>query len=138
MSESFADLGACDVKFRAPNDSAEARPFDEDAPDVAGRSGTVGDARPLPVMEDTLCDAPCLGGFCFRSCKALAKAFSFVRTKVASCCDIIALVSGCVACWRENQLLFPVNIPSQTLPRLLSPFLLLVRHGIGTKAGVKV
>lgn len=73
------------MKFSEPKDKAEARPLDEDAPDVAGRSGTVGDERPLVVTEETLCEAPCRGVFCFRNWRALARAFSCVRTNVASC-----------------------------------------------------
>lgn len=81
------------MKFKAPKESADASPLDEDAPEVAGRSATVGEVRPLVVTEDTLCDAPCRGVFCFRSCKALAKAFSCVRTNVASCYVRSMLVS---------------------------------------------
>lgn len=55
------------MKFRDPNDRAEARPLDEDALEVAGRSGTVGEARPFVATEDTLCEAPCRGAFCLRS-----------------------------------------------------------------------
>lgn len=86
MRANFADLAVCDVKFREPKDSAAASPFEEDAVAVDGRSGTVvGVVSPAVGTEDTLCEAPCRGGFCLRSCKALARAFSCVRTKVASC-----------------------------------------------------
>lgn len=86
MSASLADLAVCDVKLREPKDKAAASPFDDDAVAVAGRSGTVvGDMRPVVGTEETLCEAPCRGGVCLRSCKALANAFSWVRTKLDSC-----------------------------------------------------
>lgn len=86
MRANFADLAVCDVKFREPKDSAAASPLEEDAVAVDGRSGTVvGVVSPAVGTEDTLCEAPCRGGFCLRSCRALARAFSCVRTKVASC-----------------------------------------------------
>lgn len=86
MRANFADLAVCDVKFREPKDSAAASPLEEDAVAVDGRSGTVvGVVSPAVGTEETLCEAPCRGGFCLRSCKALARAFSCVRTKVASC-----------------------------------------------------
>lgn len=76
----MADLVDWDVKLKEPNDRAEARPLEEEAPEVAGLSGTVGDERALVLIDETLCEAPWRGPFCLRSCNELASAFSCVRT----------------------------------------------------------
>ena len=99
MRANFADLAVCDVKFREPKDSAAASPLEEDAVAVDGRSGTVvGVVSPAVGTEETLCEAPCRGGFCLRSCKALARAFSCVRTKVASCYGTRVESVSCSSC----------------------------------------
>lgn len=86
MRASFADLTLCDVKLSEPSDKAAASVLDVDA-DVEGRSGTIGEAGTTTgATDDTLWEEPWRGAFCRRNCKALARAFSWVRTKVASCC----------------------------------------------------
>jgi hypothetical protein len=78
---SLVDLGLWDAKFSDPRDKAVAKALEVDA-DVEGRSGREGvDCE--AVIVDILWLGPCRG--CLRICKALASAFSCVRTKIASC-----------------------------------------------------
>lgn len=70
-----------DVKLRAPKDKAAAIVLEVEE-DVEGLSGTVGDIG--TETEPTLCEGPWRAG-CRRNCRAFAKAFSWVRTKLASC-----------------------------------------------------
>ncbi len=81
----MADFTLCEVKFKVPSDRAAANVLDVDD-EVNGRSGAVGDVARLTVETDeTLWEEPCRGAFCLRNCSALARAFSCVRTKLASC-----------------------------------------------------
>jgi hypothetical protein len=88
---SLADFTLCEAKFRDPKDKAAASVLDVDD-DVAGRSGmVVGEVDSATVETDeTLWEDPWRMVFCLRNCKALARAFSCVRTKPASCCFIVS------------------------------------------------
>ena len=77
----MVDLLLCEVKFSDPNESAEARALVVEE-EVEGRSGTVGDRGTW--TEPTLWEAPWRAG-CRRNCRALARAFSCVRTNEARC-----------------------------------------------------
>jgi len=71
-----------------PRDRAVARALEVDA-DVEGRSGRGTEDVDWEVgMVETLWLGPCLG--CLRICNAFASAFSCVRTKVASCYQVLA------------------------------------------------
>lgn len=75
-----------DVKFRLPSERAAASVLDVEA-EVDGRSGIDGEGGMGPgEIDDTLCDVPWRGAFCLRNWRALARAFSCVRTKPANCC----------------------------------------------------
>ena len=67
-----------DAKFKYGKDSAAARVLAVED-DVAAKAWL--EAAGDPGSLETLCDAPSRGPFWRRSCKALAKAFSCVRTK---------------------------------------------------------
>lgn len=82
MRASFADLTLWEVKFRVPSDKAAARVLVvEEA--VDGRSGRVADLWGI-VTELVLWDDLCRTSRRW-NCRALARAFSCVRTKPASC-----------------------------------------------------
>lgn len=83
MRASLADLTLWEVKFRDPRDRAAARELDVEE-EVEGRSGRVL-VEELVGSDETLWEGPCRGAVCRRNCKALARAFSCVRTNVASC-----------------------------------------------------
>ena len=75
----------CDVKFKEPREKAAARVLEVDA-DVDGRSGGGGDdGTTTGDTEETLWEEPWRGTFCLLNWSALARAFSCVRTKLASC-----------------------------------------------------
>lgn len=81
MSASFADLTLCEVKFRAPNENAAAKELVVEE-EVEGRSGRVGDGgivAALVLWDDRWRTSRRW------NCKALARAFSWLRTKAASC-----------------------------------------------------
>lgn len=85
----MAGLILCEAKVKYGRERAAARVLDvveEDAED--GGFVVVGDpgiADP-PTAPDTPCDDPFLGVCCRRNCRALASAFSCVRTKWAKFC----------------------------------------------------
>lgn len=81
VSANLADLTLCDVKFKAPNEKAAARELVVDE-DVEGRSDRVGDGGIVAAL--VLWDDRCRTSRRW-NCKALARAFSWVRTKAASC-----------------------------------------------------
>ena len=81
VSANFADLTLCEVKFRAPNEKAAARVLVVDE-DVDGRSGKVGEGGIVAAL--VLWDDRCRISRRW-NCKALARAFSWLRTKAASC-----------------------------------------------------
>ena len=78
-----------DAKLRYGRERAAARVLDvvvEDAEEwfvVVGEPGVLG----MPTAPDILFDCPCFGACCRRSCSALARAFSCVRTNCARFCD---------------------------------------------------
>jgi len=72
-----------DVKLRGPIERADAIPLEALEADVEGRSVTAGEAGIIGI-EDTLWDDLWRATLCLRNCKALASAFSCVRTKLAS------------------------------------------------------
>lgn len=79
----MADLALWEVKLKEPSDRAAASPEEVEA-DVDGRSGSVeGDWG--TVTELTLCEEPWRETVCRLNCRALASAFSCVRTKLANC-----------------------------------------------------
>jgi hypothetical protein len=71
---SFAGLIVCEVKVREGSERAAAHTLDDE--DVGGLEGPGGDEGEVGVLW------PCLGA-CRWSCKAFARAFSWVRTKYA-------------------------------------------------------
>jgi hypothetical protein len=72
---SFAGLIDCEVKVREGSDRAAAQTLDDDDADEGGLEGPLGD-------EGEVMAWPFLG-FCRCSWRALARAFSCVRTKYA-------------------------------------------------------
>ena len=85
MRASFADFTLWEVKFKVPRERAAANVLDVED-DVEGRSGRVGDVERATVETDeTLWEEPCRGTLCRLNCSAFARAFSCVRTKLASC-----------------------------------------------------
>lgn len=80
MRASFAGFTLWDVKLSVPKEKAAAKEVVDDA--VEGRSGRVGDCG--IVTELVLWEGRWRTSRRW-SCSALARAFSFVRTKPASC-----------------------------------------------------
>ncbi len=73
------------MKLREPRESAAASVLDVDVA-VDGRSGMVGEVdRATVETAETLWEDPCRGTLCRLNWSAFARAFSCVRTKLASC-----------------------------------------------------